>query len=104
MRVKPDQKVDANMQSEIQKNMQEKVLECARFPEIVFRSSHVEKRAECEWRVQGALMLHGVTNPVSILVKHSGDAYVGRTTLRQTDFGITPDHSRRRNGEGQERT
>jgi polyisoprenoid-binding protein YceI len=90
MRVKPDPKVDAKAQSEIQRNMQEKVLECAKFPEILFRSFHVEKQAECEWRVQGVLMLHGATNPISILVKRSGDRYVGRTTLQQTDFGITP--------------
>jgi hypothetical protein len=39
MQVKPDPKVDAKTQSEIQRDMQEKVLESARFHEILFRSS-----------------------------------------------------------------
>ena len=38
----------------------------------------------------GTLTLHGATKPISFAVARSGDAYVGRTTLRQTDFGIKP--------------
>src|SRR5580704_13319736 len=38
MEVKPDPKVDAKTQAEIQKDMQEKTLESAKYPEIVFRS------------------------------------------------------------------
>jgi polyisoprenoid-binding protein YceI len=40
--------------------------------------------------VEGVLTLHGVTRPTSLSVKRSGDAYIGRTTLRQSDFGIKP--------------
>ena len=90
MEVRADPKVDAKTQSEIQKDMQEKVLESARYPEIVFRSSRVEKEAEGQWRVEGALTLHGATKPISLPVARYGDAYLGRTTLRQTDFGIKP--------------
>jgi polyisoprenoid-binding protein YceI len=90
MHVKPDPKVDAKTESEIQMSMQEKVLESARFPEIVFRSSSIEKQAEGRWRVEGELTLHGVTKSISLLVARSGDAYTGRTTVRQTDFGIKP--------------
>ena len=90
MQVKPDPKVDAKTQAEIQKDMQEKVLESSRFPEILFRSSRVEKQAEGRWRVDGALTLHGMTKQISIPVTRSGDAYAGRTTLSQTDFGIKP--------------
>lgn len=90
MRVKPDPKVDAKTQAEIQKDMQEKTLESATYAEVVFRSSRVEKQAEGRWGVEGALTLHGVTKPVSVSVKRSGNAYVGHTTLRQTDFGIRP--------------
>ena len=90
MQVKPDPKIDPKTQAEIQKDMQEKTLESARFPEILFRSSHVEKETEGQWKVEGMLTLHGVTRPTSLSVKRSGDAYIGRTTLRQSDFGIKP--------------
>ncbi len=90
MKVKPDPKIDSKTQAEIQKDMQDKTLESARFPEILFRSSHVEKEAEGQWRVEGTLTLHGLTRPTSLSVKRSGDAYIGRATLRQSDFGIKP--------------
>jgi polyisoprenoid-binding protein YceI len=90
MKVKPDPKIDSKTQAEIQKDMQEKTLESARFPEILFRSSHVEKEAEGQWRVEGTLTLHGLTRPTSLSVKRSGDAYIGHATLRQSDFGIKP--------------
>jgi polyisoprenoid-binding protein YceI len=90
MHVKSDPKVDSKTQSEIQKDMQEKVLETARFPEIVFRSSRTEKQAEAQWQVEGALTLHGTTKQISVPVTGTGEAYTGRTTLRQTDFGIKP--------------
>jgi hypothetical protein len=90
LRVKPDPNVNASTQSEIQKSMQEKVLESAAYPEIVFRSARVEKQANGRWSVEGALSLHGTTKTIRFPVTRSGDAYTGRTTLRQTDFGIKP--------------
>ena len=53
-------------------------------------SSHVEKEAVGPWKVEGMLTLHGGTRPTSLSVKRSGNAYIGRTTLRQSDFGIKP--------------
>ena len=90
MQVKPDPKTDAKTQTEIQKDMQEKVLESARYPQIVFWTSRVEKRAEAQWRVDGALTLHGITKEISLPVTRAGDAYTGHTTIRQTDYGIKP--------------
>jgi polyisoprenoid-binding protein YceI len=90
MRIKPDPKVDLQTQAEIQKDMQEKVLNSSRFPEILFRSSRVEKETENRWRVDGRLSLHGITKLISVLVTRSGEAYAGRTTVRQTDFDIKP--------------
>jgi polyisoprenoid-binding protein YceI len=40
--------------------------------------------------VEGALSLHGVTKTVRADVKKIGDSYTGRTTIKQTDFGIKP--------------
>ena len=90
MAVKPDPKVDAKSQAQIQKDMEELTLEPARYPEIAFQSSHVEKLTEGQWKVDGTLSLHGVTRPVSVIVRRSGDAYTGHVTIKQTDFGIKP--------------
>jgi polyisoprenoid-binding protein YceI len=90
MTVKPDPKVDAKTQATIQKDMEEMTLETKNFPEIKFRSSHVEKLPDGQWKVEGDLSLHGVTKPVSLTVKRAGDAYTTHTVLKQSDFGIKP--------------
>ena len=90
MTVKPDPKVDAKTQAEIQKDMEEMTLETKKFPEIAFRSSRIEKLADGQWKVEGNLSLHGVTKLVSLTVKRTGDAYTAHTVLKQTDFGIKP--------------
>ena len=90
MTVKPDPKVDAKAQAEIQKDMEDLTLETKRFPQITFRSSTVTKAGDGQWKVEGALSLHGVTKPVSLAVKRTGDAYTARTVLKQTDFAIKP--------------
>jgi polyisoprenoid-binding protein YceI len=90
MAVKPDDKVDAKTQAEVQKNMQEMTLESARYPEISFRSTRVEKQAGGEWKVEGTLTLHGVAKPVAVVAKRDGDAYTSHAVIKQTDFGIKP--------------
>lgn len=89
MTVKPDPKVDAKTQAQIQKDMEQMTLETSKFPEIMFRSSKIEKTGE-DWKVEGTLSLHGVTKPVVVMVKRSGDGYAAKTMLKQTDFGIKP--------------
>jgi hypothetical protein len=90
MMVKPDPQVDAKTQAQIQKDMEEMTLETAKFPTIAFRSSRIEKLADGQWKVEGDLSLHGVTRPVHLIVKRTGDAYTAHTLLKQTDFGIKP--------------
>ena len=90
MTVKPDPKIDAKDQATIQTNMEEMTLETKMFPEITFRSSRVQKLADGQWKVDGDLSLHGVTKPVSLTVKQTGDAWITHTVLKQTDFGIKP--------------
>ena len=90
MTVKPDPKVDARTQATIQTDMEEMTLETKRFPQIAFRSSHIEKIADGQWKVDGDLSLHGVTKSVSLAVKQTGDSWTTHTVLRQTDFGIKP--------------
>jgi polyisoprenoid-binding protein YceI len=90
MTVKPDPKVDAKTQAEIQKDMEEMTLETRKFPQITFRSSRIEKLAEGQWKVEGDLSLHGVTKLVSLTVKRTGGSYSAHTVLKQTNFGIKP--------------
>lgn len=90
MTVKPDPKIDASDQAMIQTHMEEMTLETKKFPEITFRSSHVQKLAAGQWKVDGDLSLHGVTKPVSLTVKQDGDSWTTHTVLKQTDFGIKP--------------
>jgi polyisoprenoid-binding protein YceI len=90
MALKPDPKIDAATQAEIQKDMQEMTLESGKYPEVTFRSSRVEKQAEALWKVEGLLTLHGVTKPVAVTVQRSGETYAGHASIKQTDFGIKP--------------
>ena|SRR5437762_9919772 len=77
-------------QAEVQTTMQTKVLESDRFPEIRFESTSVHRLAADQWKVEGNLTLHGQTHPVVAEVHRAGSRYEGRSTIRQTDFGIQP--------------
>ncbi len=90
MTVRPDPKIDAKDQATIQTHMEEMTLETKKFPEITFRSSHVQKLADGQWKVDGDLSLHGVTKAVSLAVKQAGESWTTHTVLKQTDFGIKP--------------
>jgi len=90
MTVKPDPRIDANDQATIQTHMEEMTLEMKKYPEIAFRSTRIERIAEGQWKVDGDLSLHGVTKPLSLTVKQTGDSWTTRTVLKQTDFGIKP--------------
>ena len=77
MTVRPDPKVDAKTQVQIQKDMEEMTLETKKFPEITFQSSRVDKLPGGQWKVEGDLSLHGVTRPVSLNVKQDGASLHG---------------------------
>jgi polyisoprenoid-binding protein YceI len=74
------------------------VLDAARFPEIVFRSTSArgrpDSRGAFEMEIEGSLSLHGVTRRIALHLKAAieGDLLnaSGETRLRQTDYGITP--------------
>jgi polyisoprenoid-binding protein YceI len=84
---------------EVQATMHgEKVLDVARFPEIVFASARVTKAEKTTegWRIilGGSLRLHGVQKNISlpVLLRIRGDELtaLGEIFLLQTDYGITP--------------
>lgn len=90
MTVEPDPRIDAKDQATIQMHMEELTLETKKYPEIAFHSTRVERIADGQWRVEGNLSLHGVTKPVSLMVKQTGDSWATHAVLKQTDFGIKP--------------
>jgi polyisoprenoid-binding protein YceI len=75
-------------------------LDAGRFPTIRFVSTAVAGGAQGsdltprDLTLRGELTLHGVTRPIALQVhlESTGETLIatGRTTLRQTDFGITP--------------
>lgn len=77
-------------QTEVQATMQQKVLESERFPEIRFQSTAIQRLAPDRWKVEGNLTLHGQTHSVIADVHRSGSSYEGKSTIKQTDFGIQP--------------
>ena len=86
-----DPDVSADERAKVQKTMEgSEVLDCARFPDIRFQSTSVEKAGAEQWTVRGNLSLHGQTRPVSVAVKKKGSRYQGSASLKQRDFGMTP--------------
>ena len=75
--------------ADIRKNMDDKVLQTSKFPEITFRSTHVTPNA-----ITGDLTIMGKTNPVTLdlTTQNSGPetTLTGRATVTQTQFGIKP--------------
>src|ERR1700735_2047509 len=61
MTVRSDPRIDATDQDTIQTHMEEMTLETKKYPDIVFRSSQIERISEGQWKVKGDLSLHGVT-------------------------------------------
>lgn len=86
-----DPDASASDRIQVQANMQgPQVLDTAKFPEIKFSSIGVENNGAGKWTVRGNLTLHRQTHPVTADVRGEKGHYTGSTTLKQTDFGITP--------------
>jgi polyisoprenoid-binding protein YceI len=77
--------------AEVQKTMLgPEVLDSEHYQEIVFKSTVAEAAGQGRWTVRGTLTLRGKTRPVTVHVMLKDDQYTGETTVKQTDFGITP--------------
>jgi polyisoprenoid-binding protein YceI len=66
------------------------VLDAARYPQVVFRSTSIEPVAADRWAVAGSLTLHGETHAVRAEVSLADGRYRGVTAFKLTDFGIRP--------------
>jgi len=86
-----DPKLEPDKREEVQETMHsEKVLNSTVFPEIEFTSTQARSTGPDRWMLVGKLTLHGVTHAVTVNAQRQNGHYIGATTFRQTDFGITP--------------
>lgn len=85
MKVRPEKD-----QAQVQRTMQKSVLESDKYPKIVFKSIKVVPSGQAAYQVSGNLTLHGVTKNLKLRVRLQQGAFLGSTTLRQTDFNIKP--------------
>ena len=77
--------------AEVQKTMLgPEVLDSDSHQEIVFKSTGSESVGQGRWTLNGNLTLRGQTRPVTVQVTLKDGRYTGETTVKQTDFGITP--------------
>jgi polyisoprenoid-binding protein YceI len=70
-----------------------------KFPDMVFKSTKVEKNDGDDYTVTGDLTLHGVTRPVVLKVEAGGRVvdpwgndragFTAQTTIQRKDFGLT---------------
>jgi polyisoprenoid-binding protein YceI len=66
------------------------VLDPERYPEIKFQSTDVQPKGQDGLAVKGNLTLHGRTRPVIVNVTGNESRYRGKTTVKQTEFGMKP--------------
>ena len=94
-----DTEISDSDRARITRSMHEEVLESAKYPEAVFRSTSltgIVKRPDGEVRfeLKGDLTLHGQTRSIVIpVVVRRGPGQLkatGRYVLKQTEFGIRP--------------
>src|SRR5262245_33977485 len=91
-------KVSASDRQKIEGTMRDEVLEIAKYPEIVFKSTSVSasKSGEGQYqaKISGNLTLHGVTKPLTIAAHlEFGDKLLrskGSFAIRQSTFDIKP--------------
>ena len=74
---------------DIGKNIDEKVLETGKFPELKFESTSVSG-SEPTFNVAGNMTIKGTTRPVNVALNVNGSTVTGKTTISQKDFGIKP--------------
>lgn len=76
--------------AQIQRDMEAKVLDSEKYPEIRFRSTRIERAGDGKWKVSGELTLHQETHPVEATVSGGNGRYRGNASFKQTQFGIKP--------------
>jgi polyisoprenoid-binding protein YceI len=86
-----DKDASEKERAEVQKTMLgPEVLDSDAHQEIVFKSTAADAAGQGRWTLHGNLTLRGQTRPVTVQVILKDGRYTGETTVKQTDFGITP--------------
>jgi polyisoprenoid-binding protein YceI len=86
-----DKEASEKERAEVQKTMLgPEVLDSETHQEIVFKSTAAEPDGPQRWTIRGNLTLRGQTRPVIVRVTQQDGRYTGETTVKQTNFGITP--------------
>jgi polyisoprenoid-binding protein YceI len=86
-----DKDASEKERAEVQKTMLgPEVLDSDAHREIVFKSTAGDSTGQGQWTLHGNLTLRGQTRPVIVRVTLRDGRYTGETTVKQTDFGITP--------------
>jgi polyisoprenoid-binding protein YceI len=86
-----DKHESAKDRTEVQKTMLgPEVLDSEHYQEIVFKSTGAEAAGQGRWTLRGILTLRGQMRPITVHVTLKDGQYNGETTVKQTDFGITP--------------
>ena len=86
-----DKDASEKERAEVQKTMLgPEVLDSDAHREIVFKSTAADSTGQGQWTLHGNLTLRGQTRPVIVRVTLRDGRYIGETTVKQTDFGITP--------------
>lgn len=74
---------------DIGKNIDEKVLQTSKYPELSFQSTSVTG-SEPNFKVAGNMTITGTTRPVNVDLTVNGSQVNARTSISQKDFGIKP--------------
>ncbi len=90
MTIKPDPNVNPRVRDRIQGEMDSITLEPDKYPEIVFRSTHIGPGSDGKIKVEGTLTAHGVSRTITFDVNRESESYSGHLSLKQTDFGMKP--------------
>ncbi|MDQ3896730.1 MAG: YceI family protein [Actinomycetota bacterium] len=74
---------------DIDKNINEKVLETGKHSELTFESTSVSGSPP-NFKAAGNMTIKGTTRPVNLDLHVSGTTVTAKTTISQKDFGIKP--------------
>ena len=74
---------------DIAKNIDDKVLETGKHPQLTFESTSVSG-SEPNFTAAGNMTIRGTTRPVNVALNVNGSQVTARTSISQKDFGIKP--------------
>ncbi len=87
-----DPKLSADKRSTVQANTTgPQVLDAAKYPQITFISTKIDRSNPAQWKITGNLTLHGQTRSIEVeAAPTDATHFTGSATVRQSAFGITP--------------